>query len=79
VAAGAGVVTAIAAVMAKCTCRPVRGFSDAEPICGDSPLGPRVYRCAGCGEHAPWCFGAADDLPGHCDDCWDKAQRKEPS
>lgn len=32
-----------------------------------------TYVCAGCGKTRPWCDGAADDMPDHCDECWDKA------
>ena len=28
------------------------------------------YRCKRCRRVCCWCFGAADELPGHCDDCW---------
>jgi len=30
------------------------------------------YRCKRCRRRCCWCFGAADDLPDHCDDCWAK-------
>lgn len=36
-----------------------------------------VYRCPGCWRIRPWCFGAADDMPDHCDDCWAKAHATE--
>lgn len=32
-----------------------------------------IYQCAGCRRWVGWCFGAADDMPDHCDDCWSKA------
>lgn len=28
------------------------------------------YTCRGCKRRVPWCFGAADNMPNHCDDCW---------
>lgn len=28
------------------------------------------YVCAGCDRAVLWCFGASDDMPLHCDDCW---------
>lgn len=30
----------------------------------------RTYVCTGCGREVPWCFGANDYMPDHCDDCW---------
>lgn len=36
-----------------------------------------VYACPGCKRLVPWCFGAADDMPDHCDDCWSVAHVKE--
>jgi len=45
-------------------------------LCRRSPVTRRPlaytlrYRCAGCHRSVPWCFGAADDLPEMCDDCW---------
>jgi hypothetical protein len=36
----------------------------------------RVFRCAGCKRWRSWGLGAADDMPGHCDDCWAKAHGK---
>jgi len=30
----------------------------------------RRYTCPGCLRFVPWCFGAADDAPELCDDCW---------
>ncbi len=46
--------------------------------CGDCGLdaylqdedGDRFYKCQTCGRSVPWCFGAADAMPGSCDDCW---------
>jgi len=35
-----------------------------------------TYVCRGCKRRVPWCFGAADDMPDHCDDCWAKAHRR---
>lgn len=29
-----------------------------------------AYRCVSCKQYVPWDFGCADDLPFHCDDCW---------
>lgn len=37
----------------------------------------RTYRCAGCHRKLPWCFGAHDEMPDHCDDCWADAQRQK--
>jgi hypothetical protein len=34
------------------------------------PVRKRTYVCKGCKRRVPWCFGAADHLPYHCDDCW---------
>lgn len=44
--------------------------------CGGSICGTRGkrYICVGCKRDVPWCFGAADDMPEHCDDCWSVAQ-----
>lgn len=28
------------------------------------------FVCIGCDRSVPWCYGAADDMPLHCDDCW---------
>lgn len=42
-------------------------------ICGVRDDGePRIrsYRCRGCRRRVPWCFGADDDAPDYCDDCW---------
>lgn len=30
----------------------------------------KTYVCDCCGYEVPWCFGASDDMPGACDDCW---------
>jgi hypothetical protein len=69
----------IAAVERLCSCRKVgpRGdrHRDPDSMCGDSPLGPRVYRCPRCRMHVPWCFGAADGHPELCDACWDVVTR----
>lgn len=46
-----------------------------------SPIGPtpcvcdgwcegRRYTCPGCLRFVRWCFGAADEAPELCDDCW---------
>lgn len=37
----------------------------------------RLYLCPGCTRLVPWCFGAADDRPELCDDCWCEAHSKE--
>lgn len=36
-----------------------------------------VYHCKGCDRWVPWCYGGADDLPDHCDDCWAEAHEKD--
>lgn len=33
-----------------------------------------AYICAGCKQLCCGCFGASDDMPDHCDDCWFEAQ-----
>lgn len=40
--------------------------------CGGSLCGKdnRTYVCEVCRREVPWCFGAADDMPDACDDCW---------
>jgi hypothetical protein len=55
----------------RCTC----GGS----ICQDKHGAPAVrrYRCVGCKRLVPWCFGAADDMPSHCDNCWAEAHATE--
>lgn len=35
------------------------------------------YVCAGCKRRVPNDFGAADDMPDHCDDCWAAAHGVE--
>lgn len=30
----------------------------------------RTFICEGCKREVPWDFGAADEYPNHCDDCW---------
>lgn len=52
----------------KCTCRG--------SVCQDKHGNPatRWYRCARCQRRVPWCFGAADDMPELCDDCWAAAR-----
>lgn len=35
------------------------------------------FTCEVCGKEAPWCFGAADDMPGACDSCWAKANHND--
>lgn len=34
------------------------------------------YVCVGCRRRVPNDFGAADNMPDHCDDCWYKAHQK---
>jgi hypothetical protein len=36
-----------------------------------------LYKCVGCKLVYSWAFGASDDMPDHCDDCWAKAHAKE--
>lgn len=33
----------------------------------------RKFKCSVCKRRVPWSKGAADDMPGACDDCWCKA------
>ena len=35
------------------------------------------FICEGCQRKMPYCLGAADDMPDHCDDCWGLAHRDE--
>ena len=35
-----------------------------------------AYRCVSCKQYVPWDDGCADELPFHCDDCWDAEQEK---
>lgn len=42
-----------------------------QPVC----LG-KTYVCRGCKRRVPACFGASDDMPNHCDDCWAAAHRE---
>jgi hypothetical protein len=49
------------------------------PLCccaGEQCLG-RTYFCKPCGRRVPWCFGAGDDRPDICDDCWAAAEARE--
>lgn len=48
----------------KCVC----GGTICQNKAGDPAV--RRFRCVGCRRLVPWCFGAADDMPLHCDDCW---------
>lgn len=44
-------------------------------VCGITEAGDlrvRRYRCRGCRQRVPWCYGADDDMPFHCDDCWSR-------
>lgn len=34
--------------------------------CASCPL----FLCESCAEMRPWCFGADDNCPDDCDDCW---------
>ena len=36
-----------------------------------------VFLCPGCNRYCAPCFGCADDMPDHCDDCWVKAHPEE--
>ena len=45
----------------KCTC--------GGGICGTRLKG-RTYECKDCKRRVPWCYGAADNMPNVCDDCW---------
>lgn len=44
-----------------------------QPVCEGE-----FYTCRGCKRRAPWCFGASDDMPDHCDDCWAAVHRAAP-
>lgn len=37
----------------------------------------KTYICEGCGRIVPWSDGGADDMPGHCDLCWNQAHRPQ--
>ena len=37
-----------------------------------------LFLCRGCLRLLPWCVGAADCLPGHCDDCWARLHGATP-
>lgn len=60
-------------------------FTETPCLCGGDICGltkddrprKRRYRCKWCKRWVPWCFGAADDLPLHCDDCWVKAHKED--
>jgi hypothetical protein len=43
--------------------------------CCDGFCADRTYECAGCFRDVPWCYGAHDDMPDYCDDCWDAVPR----
>ena len=34
--------------------------------------GRSYFVCAGCARLMPWCWGADDNMPEHCDRCWVK-------
>lgn len=58
-----------------CYCKP---GTDGPVICQDAlgrynPTACR-YTCAGCKRRVPWCYGADDDYPELCDDCWLQAR-----
>lgn len=36
----------------------------------------RKFRCHGCKRRVPWCYGAGDGMPNHCDDCWVALHKK---
>lgn len=36
------------------------------------------YRCKGCRRTCCWCFGADDEMPEYCDDCWAGRQDTPP-
>lgn len=38
----------------------------------------RRYTCPGCLRFVPWCYGAADDAPELCDECWAAGRRETP-
>lgn len=37
---------------------------------GTQDIPGKRYTCRGCDRSVLWCFGASDNLPFHCDDCW---------
>lgn len=41
------------------------------------PAPDESYVCAGCSRRVPNEFGADDDMPDHCDDCWLEAHPEE--
>lgn len=41
-----------------------------QPGCAGSDECGGTFDCTCCGRECGWCFGAADDLPDYCDDCW---------
>lgn len=55
-------------MLVQCQCRG--------EMCRRSPISRRGlaftlrFLCARCRRRVPWCFGAADDRPELCDDCW---------
>jgi hypothetical protein len=43
----------------------------------DNGCGPgKVFVCVGCGLRAGYCRGATDDMPEHCDECWNDAHHR---
>ena len=54
------------------------------PVCAPGPACRcPLFRCKAplhVGDRdTPSCFGAADDLPDYCDDCWDAAHAETPT
>lgn len=37
----------------------------------------QTFVCAACKRRVGWDFGANDEFPGYCDDCWVASQAKE--
>jgi hypothetical protein len=35
-----------------------------------------TYVCTGCERKVGWCFGAADNMPELCDECWAEVTQK---
>jgi hypothetical protein len=38
-----------------------------------------VYTCERCRKLFGWCYGASDDLPDYCDDCWAACSKEKAS
>ena len=43
-------------------------------VCTEDTL---VYQCPCCLRFVPHCFGASDDMPDLCDDCWDEFDHED--